>query len=320
MLQSSFDWIGEAYTLRAPTEPAHSASQMIGNIEPDERISNESDGEATESLLQGFKTDEWEQDTKSYDSLSEREEGGDRQEEANNESEGDENEEEETLQVPERHIAICQAVRVLRRSSISNHTSFDYKSLRGEGQVTSDGPSSHQPEIGNPSSEPAAICGGALSLSSTIEPNEAQAIVEDNLEHQQEDGLSPLISSATSEFGQSLSSPEWPPANQEAAKRLQLSGGAIKEECFTKLLGHDQTEAEGISATAPWSIQFSPIILPTDPEDTSILEPLDALNEADQVYDTTIQVDGWGSDCSLPEMIRSEDWQGFDDSEALSLK
>ncbi|KAF9175523.1 hypothetical protein BGX21_008139 [Mortierella sp. AD011] len=319
MLQSSFDWIGEAYTLRALTEPASCASQRTGNIEPDERISSESDGETTESSLQEFRADECEQDIKKYDSLSEREGRGDGKEEGNDESEGDEDEEEETLQVPERHIAICQAVRVLRRSSISNHTSVDYKSLLGEGQVTSDGPSS-PPETGNSLSEPPAICNGVLSLSSSIETNAAQAIVEDNLEHPQEEGLSPLLSSATSEFGQSLSSPEWPPANLEVAKRLQLSGGASKEEYFIELHGHGQTETDGISTIAPWSIQFSPIILPTDPEDTSILEPLDALNEADHVYDTTIQVDDWCSDCSLPEMIRSEDWQGFDDSEVLSLK
>ncbi|KAF8939181.1 hypothetical protein EDD21DRAFT_390744 [Dissophora ornata] len=126
---------------------------------------------------------------------------------------------------------------------------------------------------------------------------------------QEECELSPVITTATPIVARSPCSAfslEWPPANQEAAARLQWPEPTQKGE----------RQSEGLSQAIPqWLGPFSPIHLPSDPEDTSILEPLDAFKEDTLTDKIPIQENGLRSEGYFSEWIRSEDWQAIEEEE-----
>ncbi|KAF9116126.1 hypothetical protein BGX27_004709 [Mortierella sp. AM989] len=313
MLQSSFDWIGEAYLLRPLAEPSQRASEE----EHDECSSNASDEEAEESPAQELKEFTWDKRADNYNNIGkvrsgeeEEEEEEDVAEEEKKEEEAEEEEEEEeTLKVPERHIAICRAVQLLRESTAKQHAMMSTLKILDCGTLHEEGKTANYRD-------------GCLP--NILTPKEDEALVmlpQIELDAAEEEGLSPVISNVTPEYGRScnLLSQEWP-ANQEAARLLELSKTAEKER--HDILGSRdqfQNDIEGMPSIGHWPMLFTPVLLPTDPEDITILEPLDALNESPQAHGITLQTNDWSSDCSFPEMIRSEDWCTYDDSEVLDV-
>ncbi|KAF9209749.1 hypothetical protein BGZ49_001391 [Haplosporangium sp. Z 27] len=236
--------------------------------------------ETNGSLLHEFKMRDWEQSVENCDSLS-----GSDDEDEKVKYEEEEEEEEEILKTPVSSLI-------------------------------------HSFKIDNQPSTPILVLKEALDVLDVIpkvDSNVKKITVENDSECQQEEVYSPIVSCTTQEYEQPLNllspSPEWPPANQEAAEGLPLLLDAEKrEQGIPGSIYHNQTEPESILSNAPWSTLFTPILLPADPEDTSILEPLDALDETIQVDDVLLHPDDWSLDCSFPEMIQPEDWSTFDNN------
>ncbi|KAF8985080.1 hypothetical protein BGZ46_006042 [Entomortierella lignicola] len=286
-------------------------------------MSNMSADETNGSLLHEFKMRDWEQSVENCDSLSGSD---DEDEKVKYEEEEEEEEEEEILKIPAKHIAICQATRALReRNRPMNELyrkSIDCGSPNDNAQGAIGSSLIHSFKIDNRPSTPILVLKEALNVLDVIpkiDSNVEKITVENDSECQQEEVYSPIVSCTTQEYEQPLNllspSPEWPPANQEAAKGLPLLLDAEKrEQGIPGSIYHNQTEPESILSNAPWSTLFTPILLPADPEDTSILEPLDALDETIQVDDVLLHPDDWSLDCSFPEMIQPEDWSTFDNN------
>lgn len=157
---------------------------------------------------------------------------------------------------------------------------------------------------------PEAQCGVATALDSQPMPEECSV-------------RSPVVSMATPVYdGSSLdySFSDWPPCNQEAAR-------GAREECKmcsqNQRLRDEQSDSQSpilggdTHVTSFWSVSFSPIELPSDPEDTSVLEHLEVLKEvtedepgpeaAAQVEIEDFQDSGESSDASFSEWMQAED-------------
>jgi len=147
-----------------------------------------------------------------------------------------------------------------------------------------------------------------VSSEMALIPSEAQCGVATPLNSQPiQEECSPVVSMATPTFDESsLESmfSKWPPCNQEAER------GTQQEE-------YSQTQGEGTHIASFWSVLSSPIQLPSDPEDTSVLEHLEVLpaiiedepgpRVTSQAEIADVQDSGESTDASFSEWMQSED-------------
>ncbi|KAF9365335.1 hypothetical protein BGX34_010461 [Mortierella sp. NVP85] len=216
--------------------------------------------------------------------------------------------EEDVLQVPARHIAICNAARELRRvralQNMNTDLAGDMGCARAHGMlnkrvVDPDKVATHVTEAQKVALE---------ALVSSEIPSEAQCGVATPLNSQpMQEECSPVVSTATpiyDEFSLESMFSKWPPCNQEAER------GTQQEE-------YSQTQGEDTHVISFWSVLSSPIQLPSDPEDTSVLEHLEVLpamtedepglGVVSQVEIADVQDSGESTDASFSEWMQSED-------------
>ena len=137
-------------------------------------------------------------------------------------------------------------------------------------------------------------------------PSEAQCGVATPLNSQpMQEECSPVVSMATPTFDdlESMFS-KWPPCSQEAER------GTQQEQ-------YSRTQGEDTHVISFWSVLSSPIQLPSDPEDTSVLEHLEVLpamtedepgpRVVSQAETADVQDSGESTDASFSEWMQSED-------------
>ncbi|KAF9939435.1 hypothetical protein BGZ65_010489 [Modicella reniformis] len=309
MLHSSFDCIGEAYHLRPPPGPDHTKKRPT-SFDPESNSHNRLH-DHTRTLNSSMSFPIIKQD----------------QGKENNQSQiqyDDQDDEEQALQIPARHIAICRAARELRRMSTCQPRKVDLSTDQSHDQVRMNLVGSETKHVYvNTSAEM------ATSLDNPCAP--------------QEDECSPVVSIDTpvlderSPSWESLFS-EWPPGNQEAARRIEQRQ---PHQEWSDDPFYNPGTAHTVVDTPSWPVLFSPILLPSDPEDTSVLEALEHLKEDDinaeikaktrteakataEAKDTAKTCESgvqeiWCHSDPLPsEWIRMEDWRSTDDSSVNS--
>ncbi|KAG0317274.1 hypothetical protein BGZ99_006416 [Dissophora globulifera] len=298
MLHSSFDWQGEEYILRQPQKstscvPGPSRRTISDTSVDDDTDDSESDGDPcvvlTPFALSSAGTVESNREGTEQVGEGDKDDG--------------EDDEEECLQIPARHIANCHAARALQLTVLKAKA----KMLRTQAAKrpcaadAADKREHHDLSVGTSSQEsqmPREDVSTTSSKQTGIE-------LEDYL-------LSPIVSAATpvirysSLNSQSL---DWPPANQEAARRLQ----------WPDLNDRDHAEDLDTRIGAPSPRLYSPIHLPSDPEDTSILEALDVFNGESLIRSTFVQEVEWRPD-SFSEWIGSDDWPTIDEADPSTDK
>ncbi|KAG0295128.1 hypothetical protein BGZ98_001511 [Dissophora globulifera] len=214
-----------------------------------------------------------------------------------------EDDDEECLPIPARHIANCHAARALQLTVLNAKA----KMLRTQAAKrpcaagAADKREHHDLSVGTSSQESQIPREDVLTISS----KQTGIELEDYL-------LSPIVSTATpvirysSLNSQSL---DWPPANQEAARRLQ----------WPDLNDRDHAEDLDTRISAPSPRLYSPIHLPSDPEDTSILEAFDVFNGESLIRSAFVQEVEWRPD-SFSEWIGSDDWPTIDEADPSTNK
>ena len=195
-------------------------------------------------------------------------------------------------------------------------------SARPENEILSVGVSSGAPPLPSPDNDSSDACDvwpfqeKDIPLVEDFAPS-AEVIMDD-----------PALSIMSSVIS---ASPDWPPPNQLAGHQLQLEGStevhrddffddnAHNEKDGTMMYSLDQCSSlraafcTDVAAETDVDHLFvkekpsSPVLLPSDPEDTSVLEPICSLDGTGLLYESPLETNGCLNP-SLSEWIGSDDW------------
>ncbi|KAI1302836.1 hypothetical protein EDD11_005482 [Mortierella claussenii] len=349
MLGSSFNWVGEPFLLRPPppkitycnklaveSETGRNSDSLLPFHFHPERSSDLSEAEAQDSDGDDSSDAVQQDDHRDQDnrlSIKGQEIHKQRRQVENQADGEDEEEEDEALLVPARHIAICYAARALRRSKASAPLTDAVNRLQMQA-TDNQGVPRDKPDV-----EQLTDVGGCQNeVSDDCKGHTLDTVFLGDCDSLPDEEPSPVISVPTPIFAQTPQgalSMEWIPGNQEAAIRLQLLDEVIQSseldsESYlngfaSQVLEHqEEMSVERLGLVNPWPILFSPIQLPSDPEDTSVLElasasiemtaqgtlPRVAIEKREEEEEHE-----WRAVCSSSDWLLSEDWLDIAETE-----